>query len=56
MGKAGFRCQVCNAYGVQLNVHHRTYERRGAEWDTDLIVLCHDCHEIFHTNGKLAKD
>lgn len=56
MRKAGFRCQVCNAYGVQLNVHHRTYERRGCEWDADLIVLCRTCHEIFHMNGKLAKD
>lgn len=54
--KAGFRCQVCNAYGVRLNVHHRTYERRGYEFDTDLIVLCQECHGIFHENGKLAED
>lgn len=52
--KAGYCCQVCNAKGVRLNVHHRTYERRGYEDDRDLIVLCADCHTIFHENGSLA--
>lgn len=56
MKKAGFRCQVCNAYGVRLNTHHRTYERRGNEFDQDLIVLCADCHQIFHDNGSLAEE
>lgn len=54
MKKAGFRCQVCNAYGVRLNVHHRTYERRGNEYDSDLITLCETCHQTFHENGRLA--
>lgn len=48
--RAGYRCQLCNAGGL-LNVHHRTYERRGFEYDTDLIVLCHPCHAKFH--GKM---
>lgn len=52
--RAGFRCQVCNIYGVRLNVHHRTYERRGEEDNKDLITLCKNCHTIFHENGKLA--
>lgn len=51
---SGYRCQVCNSKGP-LRVHHRTYERRGCEQLTDLVVLCKDCHEIFHTQGKLAK-
>ncbi len=51
---AGFRCQVCNAYGVKLNTHHRTYERRGNENNRDLITLCEDCHRTFHENGRLA--
>lgn len=54
MKRAGFRCQLCNAYGKRLNTHHRTYERRGKEYDSDLIVLCQDCHQIFHENGSLA--
>lgn len=56
MKRAGFRCQVCNAYGVRLNVHHRTYERRGCEENQDLITLCEGCHEIFHNSGKLARN
>lgn len=56
MKRARFRCQVCNAYGVRLNVHHRTYERRGFEYDQDLITLCETCHGIFHENGQLAEE
>lgn len=52
--RAGHRCQVCND-GKQLNVHHRTYERRGNERDEDLFTLCRGCHSIFHREGKLAK-
>src|SRR5262249_13838321 len=37
MKQAGYRCQICNAYKVRLNVHHRTYERRGNEAPGDLI-------------------
>jgi 5-methylcytosine-specific restriction endonuclease McrA len=42
------RCQVCNREDMTLEVHHRTYERRGNEWDEDLTVLCRDCHTNFH--------
>jgi 5-methylcytosine-specific restriction endonuclease McrA len=45
--KAKKRCQVCNGTN-RLEVHHRTYERRGAELPEDLIVLCKGCHGKFH--------
>jgi hypothetical protein len=48
------RCAVCNSPD-RLDVHHRTYERRGHELETDVIVLCRGCHDIFHKNGKLAR-
>ncbi|MDF1599690.1 hypothetical protein PZ895_07860 [Mesorhizobium sp. YIM 152430] len=51
--RARFHCQTC-AGGGQLHVHHRTYVRRGAEHSSDLIVLCADCHDLFHKHGKLA--
>lgn len=51
---ARFRCQVCNTKNGRLNVHHRTYERRGEELAADLIVLCEPCHHMFHRNGSLA--
>lgn len=49
------RCQICNTNALPLNVHHRTYERRGEEYFKDLITLCQSCHTLFHKNGKLAR-
>lgn len=49
---AGYRCMVCNRDRV-TNVHHRTYERRGVEHPSDLIVLCDECHMLFHRHGHL---
>lgn len=54
MERAGHRCQVCNSSGP-LDVHHRTYARRGCELPEDLTVLCRKCHETFHKNGRLAR-
>lgn len=50
----GYRCRLCNST-ERLNVHHRTYERRGEELPGDLTTLCQPCHESFHENGKLAR-
>jgi len=50
---AGFHCQVCNS-SDRLEVHHRTYERRGHELLGDLVTLCNDCHMIFHANRELS--
>lgn len=54
----GYHCQVCNASANQkrLDVHHRKYTTIGAETFTDLIVLCEDCHQLFHREGRLAED
>ncbi len=46
---AGERCQVCNSES-KLHVHHRTYERKGRELQSDVIALCENCHELFHSN------
>ncbi len=55
--KWGFRCSVCNA-GTEaiLDIHHRTYERRGHEEETDCIVLCRACHTLFHEHRDLCKE
>lgn len=45
--RARFACQLCNARTV-LHVHHRTYERRGEEFASDVIALCAECHKTFH--------
>jgi hypothetical protein len=52
--RAGRRCQVCNG-DKQLDVHHRTYERKGREEPGDVTVLCRKCHETFHGNGKIVR-
>lgn len=41
-------CQTCLHDGAEyrLEVHHKTYERFGAEdVENDLITLCSECHE-----------
>jgi 5-methylcytosine-specific restriction endonuclease McrA len=53
LSECAHRCQVCSSTR-SLNVHHRTYERRGAEDMGDLTVLCLGCHQIFHEQGRLA--
>lgn len=40
-------CSLCNGKG-KLHTHHRTYVRCGNERDGDLIVLCSECHDLFH--------
>lgn len=47
LDRAGWKCQLCNA-AKSLQVHHRTYERLGCEWDSDVIALCGRCHKHFH--------
>ncbi len=56
--KAGWKCSLCSAKGT-LHVHHRTYEIHGSEIDhieKDLIVLCKQCHETFHSERQLSND
>lgn len=48
------RCQVCNS-GGKVDVHHRSYEHRGEERFSDVIILCRDCHDLFHKMGKLVR-
>jgi hypothetical protein len=44
---AGFRCRICNRPDteVELQVHHRTYERLGRERPSDLLCVCAECHD-----------
>ena len=44
---AGYRCERCQSKR-DLQVHHKTYERLGKEFDSDLEVLCATCHEGEH--------
>lgn len=56
--KSGWRCSLCSAKGI-LHVHHRTYAIHGSEIDhieKDLIVLCEQCHETFHSERQVSND
>ncbi|WP_343060446.1 helix-turn-helix domain-containing protein [Paenibacillus phyllosphaerae] len=46
-----YRCAICNS-NESIEVHHRTYERRGEERLTDLTALCDKCHELYHQNQR----
>jgi 5-methylcytosine-specific restriction endonuclease McrA len=48
LARAGYRCQVCAEHDDRLDVHHSSYERYGHEDPFDLIVLCAQCHALFH--------
>lgn len=42
-----YQCKRCPSKR-NLQVHHLSYERLGAEWDQDLEVLCENCHRDEH--------
>lgn len=48
--RAGWRCQLCSKGGdkTSLHTHHNSYRHLGHEEDTDLVVLCRECHKLFH--------
>lgn len=54
LARCGHKCMVCGSK-IGLEVHHNTYERRGQELPSDVIVLCRTCHQTFHDTGRLAR-
>lgn len=48
---ADYRCRLCDE-DVNLQVHHRTYDRIGCERPNDVTALCQECHEKHHDIEK----
>jgi hypothetical protein len=48
LARAGNCCSLDVTHTGDLEVHHRTYERLGSEQSSDLVVLCHACHQLHH--------
>jgi restriction endonuclease Mrr len=46
--RAGNSCSLDVTHTDHLEVHHRTYQRLGAELASDLVVLCRECHRLHH--------
>ena len=49
---SNYKCSICGCVN-NLSTHHSTYKNHGREHllsviDSDLIVLCQDCHNKFH--------
>lgn len=43
-----FKCKCCGATDRELQVHHLVYEKGKRIWESnpsDLLTLCHHCHE-----------
>jgi len=47
------QCELCGST-ERLNVHHRTYARRGCEKMEDLILVCTACHRTHHKGSDAA--
>ena len=50
--RARHACALCPST-ERLEVHHRSYQRRGFEQPEDVIVLCADCHSRHHRKERL---
>jgi hypothetical protein len=51
----GYKCEWCKVEGnVSLQLHHLTYERLGCELDTDVQLLCSNCH--FKADQRRAEE
>ena len=46
MNKTKRSCEGCGIVGMQMDLHHKTYERLGCELDSDVMLLCKRCHYI----------
>lgn len=56
LSAAGFQCTACGDKEKMLHVHHKKYIKGRMAWeysDTELEVLCIDCHQTEHTNREL---
>ena len=56
-----YTCQICSGKHVQLQLHHKYYDRDLLKlaWDYPNNVfqtLCKDCHEAITTHYNLYKD
>lgn len=55
LAKRGALCEECRDYSRGVEVHHLTYARRGAELETDVKILCRQCHQRQHSKDLDSK-
>jgi hypothetical protein len=44
--RARGKCELCSQRATE--VHHRSYQRIGAELPQDLLAVCRACHDLIH--------
>ncbi len=54
LARAKYRCMACGGWR-DLEVHHLSYERLGAEVPQDLTVLCGHCHKRTHRQESASR-
>lgn len=52
----GYRCRICGAMDVPLEVHHITYARLYEERDEDLLAVCPECHRKITESWHSIRD
>lgn len=52
----GYRCQICGAVDVPMEVHHLTYDRLFQEQDDDLLTVCAACHKKITESWHSMRD
>jgi 5-methylcytosine-specific restriction endonuclease McrA len=48
----GNKCEICSISGVELHGHHLTYVRFMNELESDIQILCKQCHKDVHTKPQ----
>lgn len=51
-----YKCEVCNKFGVPLQVHHKHYNNIGNESMEDLLAVCKECHLKLELEKEQAKN
>lgn len=52
---SNWTCDRCNINGIQMHIHHLSYDRIGAELDEDLECICWICHAKEHNKIPVYK-
>lgn len=50
----GATCEICGG-GGRLHIHHLTYVRLFDELDSDLSILCDECHMAVHNRWSMVR-
>lgn len=50
-----YKCKLCGS-GINLVVHHTSYDHVGCERDDELVTVCQHCHEHIHSEDINRKE